>query len=86
MLTASARRDQFVALRAEARRDLKLMLAPTAGLGTLLAGVVHWRGFEALWPVWGTVGAAVVSMIGIGIWAGFFRGRRAIRALRDSAA
>jgi hypothetical protein len=63
-------------LRAEARRDLGVLWPAFALTIAVLAAVVHYRGWPALWPVWGTLATPVAAMFLLVAWGSLLRGRR----------
>lgn len=69
----------FAQLRAEARRDLRAMLGPSAAAEILIVGTALADGSDALWPIWGTIGVAIAVLIALGVWASFIRGWRVLR-------
>jgi hypothetical protein len=71
---------EIVAVRAEARRDLKAMLLPFAGVATLIAVVTYSRGGGALWPVWATIATTMVVGLVVAAWGTYIRGWRVMRA------
>ena len=63
-------------LRDEARRDLGFLWPAFAIVAGLLVAIVQFGGWQALWPVWTTLGAPVLVMFLLAIWGSLLRGRR----------
>jgi hypothetical protein len=76
---------EIAVVRAEARRDLKAMLAPSAGISSAIVIVGIWRGGAALWPVWSTLAATMTLALALALWGTYIRGRRVMRAHRHCA-
>ena len=73
---------EIAVVRAEARRDLKVMLTPSAIVSSAIVIVGIWRGGAALWPVWSTLGTTMTISLGLALWGTYIRGWRVMRAHR----
>ncbi len=76
---------EIAVARAEARRDLNAMLAPSAIIGSAIVIVAMWRGGAALWPVWSTLAATMTISLALALWATYIRGWRVMRDHRHCA-
>src|SRR4051794_30639338 len=69
-------------LRAEARRDLRLIRIPLAVAGTIVAATAGW-GPEALLPICAVCAATILVAISLGVWGTYIRGWRVLRLQSD---
>jgi hypothetical protein len=76
---------EIAVVRAEARRDLKAMLAPSAIISAAIVIVGIWRGGAALWPVWSTLATTMTIALAVALWGTYIRGWRVMRAHRHCA-